>query len=111
MKRRMKDIGFLGVGFIVGVGSAVLFIGSQSQQPTPGSLNVAASGPRLAMVSFPPKSSSTNWQREVPAFEIVVPEQAIDRLDSRLLLSPSFQQSLHLIDTRRQPDITLDDLK
>ena len=111
MKRRTRDFGFLGVGFVIGVTSAVLFIGSQTPRPVQPPLNVAATGPLLAMASVPPKFFTTNWQVEVPAFEIVMPEQATDSLDSRLLLSPAFQPSLHLIDTRRQPDIKLDDLK
>ena len=107
MKIRARDVGLLAVGFIIGAIVAISFTTKPARPPTAPALGTLATGPVLAAVSLPPQFiTMTNIQ--MPPIHMVLPMRSIENFDPQSPLYPPMPRPLHLIDTRPQPDLKLD---
>ena len=107
MKIRARDVGLLAVGFIIGAVVVVSLTSKPTRPPAAPVLGTVATGSVLATASLPPRFITiTNIQIHTP-----LPPRSIDSLDPQSPLYTPMRQPMHLIDTRYQPDIKLDDLK
>ena len=112
MKIRARDVGFLAVGFIIGAVVAVSLTSKLTRPPAAPVLGTVATGSVFATASLPPRFITiTNIQWQAPAIHTPLPPRSIDSLDPQSPLYTPMRQPMHLIDTRYQPDIKLDDLK
>jgi len=112
MKISARDVGMLAVGFIIGAVVDVSITTTSDRPPAAPASSAVAIGPVVAAASLSlPSIPETNVQWQLPPVHIKLPPEFIDVFDSTDPLYPPPRRSVHLIDTRYQPDIKLDDLK
>jgi hypothetical protein len=112
MKITARNVGLLAVGFIMGAVAMVLLTTSPTRPPSAAPLGIVVTGPFLAATSLSPRFITiTNVQWQGPPSHIVLPPRSIDSFDSQSPVYSPMRQPMHLIDTRYEPNIRLDDLK
>ena len=116
MKIRIRDVGLLTAGFILGAFVMLLSLASPpTRMKAAATPRVVATGPVVDVASlsalFVTNFSITNNQWEQPSLRGLRWTVDPDRMNARGPLYPGRPGSVDLIDTRYRPDIQLDDLK
>jgi hypothetical protein len=109
MKIRIRDIGLLAVGFVLGAILTALLSSTPPRPAAPPSSRVVAAGPLLASATVP-TPFPTNFILQIPPMRMIIP-RVPNRLDAQSPSFPSERRPVDLIDMRYQPDIKMDGLK